>query len=423
MNGRAPDVAGGIESGEIQRISDWILAKALGEVRIGPLFTGLCRRLVVAGVPLLRGHLAVRALHPMFRSMTVTWRRDGAVEIERLPHAADLSIAWQQSPLNAMIEERRFEMRFRLEQGLGLERFPVLAEFRSAGATDYLAMLTPFGDPQVAHLRQDGMICSWLADRPGGFDDGHIAVLRRLQPRLGVAVKVAKREETAINVVAAYLGADAGMRVLAGQIQRGDGSFIRAVLWYSDLRDSTALVERLPSPAFLALLDRYFECTAGAVLEHGGEVLRFIGDAVLAVFPIGEPSAAVQAARAAFAAASEAERRLAAVNAERSARGEPPLGCGLALHIGDVLYGNIGVPERLEFSVIGRAANEVARIEGLTKTLGVPLLVSAEYAAHVPLAWRSLGRHSLRGASAPMQVFAPDGHPVRSEATAGGVEG
>ena len=250
------------------------------------------------------------------------------------------------------------------------------------------------------------MITSWATAHPKGFSKAEIAALQSLQPILGAAVKARVREEAAANVLGAYLGPDAGRRVLAGHIKLGDGERIRAVIWFSDLRGSSALADRLPGEKFLSLLNDYFHCTAGAVLDHGGEVLRFIGDAVLAIFPCpaGEKAEAA-AARAALAAVTEAETRRQAKNADRS--GAPALDFGIGLHVGEVMFGNIGVPERIEFTVVGPAANEAARLESLTKVLKRPILVSAGFADLLDRPWIPLGRHALRGVGRPMAVFAP----------------
>ena len=180
---------------------------------------------------------------------------------------------------------------------------------------------------------------------------------------------------------------------------------VHAVIWYSDMRDSTRLADGMAADKFLKTVNSYFECTAGAVLAQGGEVLRFIGDAVLAIFPIrdGDPQSACELA---ITAAREAETRLHALNEERVHDNLQPLDYGLGLHIGDVMFGNIGIPERLEFSVVGPAANEVARIESLTKTLGHRVLASTEFARCASHYWESLGEHSLEGVSAPIEVLA-----------------
>jgi adenylate cyclase len=197
-------------------------------------------------------------------------------------------------------------------------------------------------------------------------------------------------------------------RVLAGQIQRGDGETIHAVIWYSDLRGSTPMADALPRDDYIRTLNDYFECAGGAVLAHDGEILAFIGDAVLAIFPVDEtPEATTRACERALAACREAQSRLAAVNLRRREAGEDQLKFGLALHLGDVLFGNIGLPERVSFSVIGSTVNEVARLEALTKELGRQVLATGAFAGHTSIVWDNLGRHQLRGVGAPLEVLSP----------------
>jgi adenylate cyclase len=201
------------------------------------------------------------------------------------------------------------------------------------------------------------------------------------------------------NILDAYLGPNAGAKVLAGQIKRGDAQDIDAVIWFCDLRDSTPLADSMGRREFLALLNEYFECVLGPVLERQGEVLRFIGDAALAIFPVnGRPA---EACAKALAAAQEAQARMDRLNQNRT----PPLRCGIGLHLGHLTYGNIGTPSRIEFTVVGAAANEAARIEALCKPLDVDLLVSERVARALPAAWRSLGTHTLRGVGDKMELF------------------
>ena len=266
-----------------------------------------------------------------------------------------------------------------------------------------MGYIVPFGENEL-----DGMAGSWSTDRPSGFSDDDLQALLRLQQRLGVACKMRIKEQIARNVVTAYLGPDAGLRVLSGQIRLGDGETIRAAIWYSDLRDSTRLAESLSQDDFIQLLNIYFECTGGAVLAHGGDILNFIGDAVLAIFPIKNgQSTEQQACSRALAASQDAQRRLAAVNRDRKREGAEPLVFGLGLHVGEVLFGNIGVPERVSFSVIGPTVNEVARLEALTKKLGHPVLASENFACNTADEWVRLGCHKLHGVGDPIEVCAP----------------
>jgi adenylate cyclase len=391
----------------IDGVADWLMSQALGDGDVPVIVAGCCDRLLAAGIPLWRSFVSFRILHPKFASVSVIWRRDeqsGTVEhMETLHGDAFSSEDWRQSPMNHMLSTQIPFLRRRLKGEEALLDFPVCRELRDQGGSDYVAWMIPFArdDDPGPHL--DGVIGSWATDRPSGFSDGEIRSLVRIQRRLVVSLKVQIKQQIAHTVLATYLGRDAGRQVLDGQIKRGDGEMVHAVIWYSDMRDSTRLADSLAAEEFLQTLNSYFECTAGAVLANGGEVLRFIGDAVLAIFPIRDrdPKSACELA---MAAAGDAESRLQALNEERASRDLEALDYGLGLHVGDVMFGNIGVQERLEFSVIGPAANEVARIESLTKTLGHRALASAEFARCIPRRFESAGQHTLKGVGTPLEV-------------------
>lgn len=398
----------GERSQDIQLISDWLVAEALGDIRLPSLLRGFCENLNLAGVPLLRAHVAMSALHPMYEARTFTWERGEEDICNDIPHGSKDAEGWQRSPLKPVLESGATERRYSLTDDAALSEFPLLAELKASGATEYCAVMTCFGHREREPGRYDGLMSAWATDAPGGFSDDDIAALRRLVPRFALAAKMAKREETALNVVMAYLGRDAGYRVLDGQIKLGDGEVIPSVIWMSDMRGSTALCDALSHGDYLEALNQYFACSAGAVLEAGGEVLRFVGDAVLGIFPIGHGGFSVEdACRAAIRAANLAGCNLAATNGRRRAMEQPEVDFGLGLHIGEVMYGNIGIPERVEFSVTGPAANEVARIEGLTKEVGERVLVSGAFARHLDLDWRPFGTHILKGVATSQEVFAP----------------
>lgn len=219
--------------------------------------------------------------------------------------------------------------------------------------------------------------------------------------------------DTENSLLKAYLGERSSERVLAGRTKRGDGETIHAVIWLCDLRDSTKLSESIPVEQFFQALNEFFDCTAAAVLEHGGEVLSYVGDAVFAIFPIrgtkkplGEACTRQEGAcAAALAAALDARSRVDALNRRRRANGEPPFEFGLALHRGDVMYGNVGVARRMQCTVVGPAANEAARLADMCKTLGCWILISSEFPHCFPNRMRSLGRHTLRGVAAPQEIF------------------
>ncbi len=391
----------------IDSVADWLMSQALGEGEVQDIVAGCCDRLLAAGIPLWRCFVSFRILHPKFASVSIVWRRDeqtGTVEHTETLHGEAFSTEdWRQSPMNHMLKTQIPFLRRRLTGEQALLDFPVCRDLRDQGGSDYVGWMVPFARDNEPGPHMDGVIGSWATDRPAGFSDGEIRSLTRIQRRLVVSLKVQIKQQIARTVLATYLGPDAGRQVLDGQIRRGDGEMLHAVIWFSDMRDSTRLADTLAPEEFLTTVNSYFECTAGAVLANGGEVLRFIGDAVLAIFPIRDGDQR-SACALALSAAGEAESRLQALNEDRAGDNLEALDYGLGLHVGDVMFGNIGVAERLEYSVIGPAANEVARIESLTKTLGQRTLASAEFARCLPDAFESAGEHRLKGVATPLEV-------------------
>ncbi|WP_420416766.1 adenylate/guanylate cyclase domain-containing protein [Pacificispira sp.] len=391
----------------IQQTSDWLVDESLRGTRADRLMKHLCEQMVAGGIPITRVHIACGQLHPLFKAFSVVWSRDDGLVRDRFSYHGASTDAWQQSPLKAVLNVNRPEIRARIFKGEGLEEFPVIREFKERGLTDYLCMRAGFSEPLDRALDElDGCIASFSTDAEGGFSDACVQTIKRLFPRLAVALKTLVRETTAQNLASTYLGSQAGERVLRGHIRRGDCDTIRAAVWYSDMRDSTVTADKMDPRIFLERLNRYFECTAGSVLDHGGEVLRFIGDAVLAIFPINGPGGAERAGRMAVSAARDTIRRLEELNAEPPPHDRDPIRFGLGLHVGDVLYGNIGVAERLEFSVIGPTANEVARLEDLTKPLDRPILASDAFIALAHADWEAMGSHRLRGVTEPQPIYA-----------------
>lgn len=411
MNQLDPQNAPAIDSVLIDELANWLMSKALGETSIEALFRGCCERLNAADVPVARGALGFRTLHPLFRAITLVWRSGQEVEVMEHPHGP-VSEDFRKSPHYYMLQHDVPLLRRRLDGESANLDYSVLTEFREAGGTDYLAYMIPFGEPQADRLQSDGVIGSWLCRRPGGFSEQEIRVLRRVQQRLAVACKVAIKTQIAKNILDAYLGPQSGRRVYEGKISRGSGEIIHAVIWFSDLRGSTELSKELSTGEFLGVLNAFFESVADAVLDHGGEVLRFIGDAMLAIFPI-EREAMIEprecpihqaACGTAIGAARDAMERMAKLNATRLAESAKPIGYGIGLHVGDVMYGNIGVPRRVEFSVVGHAANHAAKLESLCKLLTVPLVVSRQFAEIQREDWADLGEHAV-DSTGPQRVF------------------
>lgn len=385
---------------------EWMLAEGWHMTEPESLIKGLVQAMTTQGVAVLRLRVTIRTLHPQAIGHSFTWQRDsGEVEVFRPPHSILQTDQYLKSPYAAIFDGAG-GMRRRLDVAGAELEFPILQDLHAEGATDYVAMPLLFLDGKINAI-------TLATDRAGGFATDELQLIYDMLPVLARLLEVHAMHYTARTLLTTYLGKHTGERVLDGLIKRGDGDDIRAVIWFCDLRGSTELAESMAREDFLSLLNEFFDCMAGAVLAQGGEVLRFIGDAALAIFPIvAEDDSAgrdactrYDACRLALMAARDAMGRIDALNRERGERGAAPLGFGIGLHIGNVLYGNIGVPERLEFTVIGAAANEAARLEGLCRALDLPVLISAQFARFFPGELASVGRHALRGVAAPQEIF------------------
>ena len=377
---------------DIQPIVEWLDAGAPGARLPQEVLAQFCRRMLAAGLSLYRVAVFVRTLHPNVVGRGFIWQDDrDAVEIIEYPYSQLESEQYQRSPVRIVFNQHA-EVRRRLADPACPRDFRILDDIAQEGATDFLALPLKFLNGEV-HA------ATFATRRPGGFSPADLPALRRMLPPFTRVAEIYANMRKAQTILDAYLGPNAGAKVLAGQIKRGDAQDIDAVIWFCDLRDSTKLADSMGRHEFLRLLNEYFECVLGPVLERQGEVLRFIGDAALAIFPV-ERDPRVACAKA-VDAAREALSRLEKLNGTR----HPPLRCGIGLHLGELTYGNVGTPSRIEFTVVGAAANEAARIEGLCKRLEVDLLVSGEVARTLPLAWRPLGSHTLSGVGDKMELF------------------
>ena len=383
-------------SWSIAPVIDWMMHKGRHLQTREEVVGGICERVRDAGLPIDRVAFFLWMLHPQYAGVALFW--DGAkVTMNLGEHGFQAREVYTNSPAARIAEGERVIRRRLEDPGCALD-FPVLRELREQGMTDYVMAEVVFG----SGVRNS---VSLTTKRAGGFSDHDIAEVQRLLHPFALIMENFNNRDLARTLLETYLGRISGSRVLDGQIKRGDGEELDAVIWFSDLRDSTPLSRSLGERRFLELLNDYFEATAGAVLEHGGEVLRFIGDASLAVFPTSREAPRAACTRA-VAAARAARDRARESNAKRRQAGLPPFACGIGLHLGRVLYGNIGTPNRLEFSVIGAAANEAARIEALCKETGRDIVLSGTVAAQLGESWPSLGKFELRGVTQPMEVFA-----------------
>ncbi|MGB5441968.1 MAG: DUF427 domain-containing protein [Gammaproteobacteria bacterium] len=377
--------------------SDWLLRDAWNAASVRELVIQTAHCLLASGVPVFRLQLLIRTLHPQLFATSYTWWRDrGELETVSASHDVLETREHIQSPY-APILDGAGGVRRSLEKPGSQFEYPIFDELHASGATDYAAMPLLFSDGQIN-------IISLVSDRPGGFSTDALGQFHEILPLLSRLFEVHALRSTAITLLDTYLGKYTGQRVLEGSIKRGDGENIHAVIWFCDLRDSTSLTESLDREAYLAMLNRFFDCMAGAVLDHGGEVLKFIGDAILAIFPIEDPDSPAAAGHA-IDAARDAQRRMAMINQQGAERGAKAIGFGVGMHIGNLMYGNIGTPGRLDFTVIGSAVNEASRIESMCKPLGQTILVSAEFARHFPDRLVSLGAHQLRGVSMAQELF------------------
>jgi adenylate cyclase len=382
----------------IDNIADWLLEwRQLSEGIAS--FDEFAWRLVAAGMPLIRVTLHTATLHPQFLGTTITWWRDTAETVQvMIAHEVGDAIPYEKNPVYRVCYGRE-TLRRRLDLPDDELDFEVLIELRERGGTDYIAM--PIDSAYAA-----AYMLTFVTDRPRGFREDELADLARVGRRLSIAADRHNQYWITHNLLCAYLGANTGPKVLTGQIRRGTGMELTAVLWSSDLRGFTERSDRLPSERMIALLNVLFEAQAAEIRAHGGEILKFIGDGILAIFPIAEADAVATVARTAVATARKAITAVARLADQPAMEGEPPLDIVIALHVGTAHYGNIGAADRLDFTVIGPAVNLVSRIENAAKMLGQPIVVSADLAAALD-GVVSLGRHRLRGLATPQELFAP----------------
>ncbi|MEM7444170.1 MAG: adenylate/guanylate cyclase domain-containing protein [Pseudomonadota bacterium] len=350
-------------------------------------------------------------LHPVFGALDISWEAQTDKLSEGIaPRSAMQSPDFQNSPYFRAAEGGIPFQRFKLDGPIPEDEFPILGRLRSAGVTEYTVFYRDYGRRNIelwAGLPQglEGAVGSFSTRRIGGFSDTEIEDLSALATPLSLVVKARTSRELTKTLIDTYLGKHSGDHVLNGLIGRGDGQPIECVVWYCDLRGSTRLAEELSMDQYLEMLDAYFDCTAGAVLDHGGEVLKFIGDAVMAIFPIEDGRPAIDMCRAALSAATEALRKAELINEERELGDLPSIRFGIALHIGEVLYGNVGTDRRLDFTVIGPAANEANRVEQLCKSLQTPVIASEKFAESYSGKLVDLGSHKLAGVKAESRAF------------------
>jgi adenylate cyclase len=376
----------------------WLLAhgpQAAGHLE---LLVGLCDWLCRRGLPLYQVHQYTPTLHPLMQGVECIWHRSGQAPEEVQLHwrGGEDVRAWQDNPLRRVMLGCD-EIRANLQVAAPDLAAPILAELRAAGVTEYLVMAVPLADGRRNAI-------SWASDAPRGFAQADRNELRNLAGPLGLVADLLEARRTARTLLDTYLGRGPGREVLQGAIRRGDRRDLEAVILFADLRDFTAKAASWSVEELLAALDTYYQALVDAITVAGGEVLKFMGDGLLAVFPIAAPQALARTCQRALAAALAARQALGRANEARGAAGADRLDFGVALHVGRVVYGNIGGRGRLDFTVIGPAVNLVSRIEELCKTLDQPLLATTALARHVEGELISLGSHRIRGLAEPVEL-------------------
>ena len=367
--------------------------------RLAPLLAVYMGHLRVAGLPITRASLHIQQLHPQFSARSLIWNL-GTGETTELGHKFSIQNEDQYlaSPIRA-IHENRAPIRRCIEQPDCRLDFPILKELRARGFTDYSMRPLLFSGETPNAI-------SIATDRPGGFSESDLAVLDATLPAFAAVAELQQLRRTARDLLNTYVGPNTGERIFAGEIRRGDGEIIHAVLWYCDLRGFTTLTEKQPLKEVLALLDGYFDAIAHPLVARGGEILKFMGDAMLAIFPCEQNEQAMcDACDLAVEAAEEAVQRVRKLNDTHRPTGGTAIECGVAVHVGEMMYGNIGAADRLDFTVIGHAVNLAARLATLCADLETAIVISDAVARMSRRDLVSLGQHELKGIDAPQEAF------------------
>lgn len=390
---------------KVIKLADWIIRTATSSDSGELLLDGICQTLTRSGMPLWRVSIAVPTIDPQFRGAVLHWWRDSSIRIETAAHGAETDEWFRHSPIFALQSRGVLFGRWMIENGEGCGAHPILNVLRSEGGTDYAMFLVDFSPSTFV----SGTAISIATDREGGFREDDLACFREIVPTLGLAIYRQILLMTATQSLDSYLGRMTGAKVLAGEVARGQGEMIYAAILFADLSGFTRLTDREESMDVVRWLNEHLEAIGDPVIENGGEILKFMGDGLLAVFPAKDHDGQrCEACEAAFLTAIEATRRNDTINARRERTGNPQLALDVALHFGEVVYGNVGTSRRLDFTVIGRAVNEVSRIERLCDELGFHVLISGDFAKRCSARLKSLGAFKLRGVDLPKPLFAPE---------------
>jgi adenylate cyclase len=380
---------------DIRQISEWLAGGAISGPNSEDVLAQLCERLVESGVPLWRVAVFVTTLHPDVMGRRFLWQADTGVTTSNALFTILDTDDYQKSPFTTVYATRK-PLRRRIADPDCPIDFAILQDLKAEGCTDYAAFPLLFTDGTVH-------VATWSTKSPGGFTPKQFADIEAVIAPLARVAEIRALRRTAGNLIDTYVGHQTGEMILSGKIRRGYVEAIRAAIWLSDMRGFTSLSEQLPPQALIDRLNRYFECQVPAILEHGGEVLKFMGDGLLAIFPIAGDNDAGEVCSRVLAGALDVRKRVAEL--PRANENDEPIRFGLALHVGEVMYGNIGGGNRLDFTCIGPAVNLAARLEKVASRLGETIVASADFAGHFPDQFRRLGEHTVAGFAAPQVVF------------------
>jgi len=384
-------------------ILDWLMTETRDERFLDNILVEMCKRLVAEGVPVARATMHVRTLNPQWLGARMLWTkgRDKA-DFMTFGYGIEDTSQFQNSPIGDLqrgASEVRQSLEAIADDG---NDYPLYKELKAEGYTDYVAW-------PIEHTLGKRHIVTFATDVPGGFDESQLAYLRDLLPALALVSEIRIKNRLARTLLETYVGPYASELILAGSTTRGSGTTVGAAILICDLRDFTAISDAWPRDDVIDLLNSYFDAMCGPIEKHGGEILKFMGDGLLAIFPLSNPNACLDL----LAALGEAQIAMRELNAKNVEAGQKPLGYGIGVHVGDVMYGNIGSKSRLDFTVIGPAVNIASRIESLTKHVNRKVLVSRAFAdlAGPASGLHSLGVYPVKGLSEPIEVFALQADP------------
>ena len=375
---------------------DWLFYQGRFNTDFASFINALCSELVELGIPIKRVRINFRTLHPQVMAWSAIWDEESGADVREISKEIMATEDYLGSPIEYIYQQKKSFRQPLFE--LPEDAHSVLFQLKEQGLTDYLACPIKFSNDLIN-------AATYATDDPKGFSQNCIDFLSDVSVYVAPFIETLATRRLARNLLETYIGPRTGRRILEGQIQRGDGEEIKSAIWFSDFRNFTQYTETLSLEQMLETLNQYFEIVHENVEKNGGEILRFIGDAMLIVFPVDDSKSITQACQSALTSAITAQKQVQQVNIERKKINKPKIEFGVGLHEGCVMYGNVGAPTRLDFTVMGVAVNRTARLESLTKELECPVLVSGEFNRQVDKIGQFRGEYSVKGVKQPLDVF------------------